>query len=1344
MIKERKVFKIFGKVVEKETGEGIPNLTVKAFDKDLLFDDLLGAVTTDKNGNFEIIYDKEDFQKLFFDKKPDLYLKINTPEGELIHITEDKVRYKADRTEEFTVLIPADVYSPFLPSFKATVLRPEDMLKLDFIFFNLKLQDGKLVHINSKKPAYIVVEFPPQNIAEEAFFESAKDTEDPTKVAFPVEVPQGKVDIDQGKTDDEIPHVPVQSRISGPSRLVFKVPKDAEINYSIEGLLETCSKYELEVATTALPPPPIFFERAIDPSYLIKRVSMFKHIDLNTITPMHSGSAKAGNPSANLSSENALTLVARAKDWIARSTLKKYLPQAYDKAIGKQIAKHYYELKFKLIPPELRKPTGIETSIEAPYRLILSPNHFAAWAHALKPVSSPTSKRIELWHTRHALRLDGKINEQEDRLRTVRAIWTRDYGFDKDDPGNVPQHSNKPFRMSLDSFDRHNIVHLSANYYINNYLPLPIQVERLMLTSLGTWMNVRGAWDPPSMLSVEEWRHRGTMGRDHYVRVVYKGYLFPFGHRASLIKVTERKFHPQIKSLLSLAQHLFVQKMDSQVKTIEFRSQPEINSFMRAVNDNFEKVVTSLVESIEGKSCEGIASLVKESEREFHEKTALLVNTTRDKWRGEIASLAETAKDEFRRNIDSVIKGIEGMAYQDVPGSIAYLRQRMYIVVREPEKLYVYAGLKNQDGHSYDLQMPFSHIRITTLVTPNLDDPAKCQIKNMSGQGQSLFWPRVGGKDFQFHLIAEDFAANQTEFTAPLIFVDQSILNYKDLNGSPIPSKYENDVRNLVEKVRDDYQNNVKPKINGQLVMFADGGDNPGKTAFETQYMTFSAEIPDNPDKYEALKQNLSDDDIPCFYPKVVEAEVVIPSIKHLTGNNQTATIKYYYDYLKKGFDQAEVFAELIGGGIALNFNSQGDRSGGVIKPNTQIKGLSRLMGPVAGDLSNIAGGTFHPEDFFSGLDAKIFGVINLWDVIENVLPAKFLSEIEKIPKLTTDVSLDKLEVTYKWEPALKDWENIFIASNGGKTAELIIEAKVCAHLSGKAEVEIDCALSNFSIDLIGNLESFIMIHFDHLKFYAKSGKKADVDVKMGEIEFVGVLAFVETLKDLIPLNGFSDPPSLDVTEQGISAGYSLSLPDVAIGVFSLENVSLGAGFTLPFIVDPLTVRFNFCERQSPFLLTVSMFGGGGFFAIAIDPKGVQSLEASFEFGASLSVNLGVASGGVHVMAGIYYKMEMDKANLTGYFRMGGEVDVLGIISVSIELYLELSYEFSSGKCVGKATLTIEIEILFFSVSVEISCEKKFAGSGGDPSFKELMEPYVDPITELEVKPWEAYCQAFA
>ena len=105
-MKKEKAFKIYGRVLEKESKKGIPGLTVEALDKDLCFDDRLGSVITDKEGNFEIIYAKEDFQELFFDQKPDIYLRIRRADGKIIHTTKDKVRYEAGRTEEFIVTIP--------------------------------------------------------------------------------------------------------------------------------------------------------------------------------------------------------------------------------------------------------------------------------------------------------------------------------------------------------------------------------------------------------------------------------------------------------------------------------------------------------------------------------------------------------------------------------------------------------------------------------------------------------------------------------------------------------------------------------------------------------------------------------------------------------------------------------------------------------------------------------------------------------------------------------------------------------------------------------------------------------------------------------------------------------------------------------------------------------------------------------------------------------------------------------------------------------------------------------------------------------------------------------------
>jgi hypothetical protein len=50
-------------------------------------------------------------------------------------------------------------------------------------------------------------------------------------------------------------------------------------------------------------------------------------------------------------------------------------------------------------PAPLAPPLATETAIEMPYRLIISPNQYGAWAHASTPVSSQAG-RTELWHTR--------------------------------------------------------------------------------------------------------------------------------------------------------------------------------------------------------------------------------------------------------------------------------------------------------------------------------------------------------------------------------------------------------------------------------------------------------------------------------------------------------------------------------------------------------------------------------------------------------------------------------------------------------------------------------------------------------------------------------------------------------------------------------------------------------------------------------------------------------------------------------------------------------------------------------------------------------------------------------
>ncbi|MCK5115544.1 MAG: hypothetical protein KAR44_03025 [Candidatus Aegiribacteria sp.] len=99
-------FRIKGIVKEEETGLPLPGLFVKSYDKDLLFDDLLGSAITDTEGIFDIICESSDFRDLF-EKKPDIYFKVfKCDRTTLIHDTKRAVRWNQDRISEHEILIP--------------------------------------------------------------------------------------------------------------------------------------------------------------------------------------------------------------------------------------------------------------------------------------------------------------------------------------------------------------------------------------------------------------------------------------------------------------------------------------------------------------------------------------------------------------------------------------------------------------------------------------------------------------------------------------------------------------------------------------------------------------------------------------------------------------------------------------------------------------------------------------------------------------------------------------------------------------------------------------------------------------------------------------------------------------------------------------------------------------------------------------------------------------------------------------------------------------------------------------------------------------------------------------
>ena len=117
-------FKVSGRVYEAESGNGIPNLIIEAFDKDLVKSDKLGQVKTNSNGTFEITYSEADFRGKIdrFEGNPDLYIVVKSPDmSKILYSSENNIRSNAKNNEHFDVAIP-----------KATLLANKERSSKDY------------------------------------------------------------------------------------------------------------------------------------------------------------------------------------------------------------------------------------------------------------------------------------------------------------------------------------------------------------------------------------------------------------------------------------------------------------------------------------------------------------------------------------------------------------------------------------------------------------------------------------------------------------------------------------------------------------------------------------------------------------------------------------------------------------------------------------------------------------------------------------------------------------------------------------------------------------------------------------------------------------------------------------------------------------------------------------------------------------------------------------------------------------------------------------------------------------------------------------------------------------
>ena len=477
----------------------------------------------------------------------------------------------------------------------------------------------------------------------------------------------------------------------------------------------------------------------------------------------------------------------------------------------------------------------------------------------------------------------------------------------------------KKFRSSLDAYDRHELVLLSSAYGLpvtgkreqkgDNpevggaikenagqfepgedytlydgtpdqaiYRPKPLDVEELTLTALGGSLVHDTSFVPPLTafdyqgkavfdgMSIERWQHRIVLGRDIVATVVYSGYLFPLGHKATLVKVTERVF----------------------------------------------------------------------------------------------------------------IK---------VPGEgiKAPLRQRMFVRVSNPEKIYPAVGQPNAGR-----QWCSTKVVMLTRQTPDIVDPtydlsafgvgsplpenAKAGLNGriqLGGHTGLAFWPQTALDENS--RVKFEFMLDGRPTSMPLIFVDR-------VANRPDPLFY------VFEHYKDkglDPRFRTMP-LGGQSIKFAEPVED-GDTSFAAERVVVAAEGRSTKivaaDSWEGKNDELSTTgvlegaDQPPFYPVMDYASIRIEQVEQLSGKGMEAVaVRFDGHFVRHGFikpglvnddneEAAKNAAEVLlyvdvdvglKDGVeiprkfpSLGMGSSGNQSGGVGQPNLDIVALSRSKGPL-------------------------------------------------------------------------------------------------------------------------------------------------------------------------------------------------------------------------------------------------------------------------------------------------------------------------------------------------------------------------------------------------------------
>lgn len=953
-------------------------------------------------------------------------------------------------------------------------------------------------------------------------------------------------------------------------------------------------------------------------------------------------------------------------------------------------------------PEGLTLPDGPGTALEIPQGLWITP---LAVDGDLRLVHQPTGEgdRRALWSTRFVA--TGPLSALPSRASSD--------GFEG---GASP----------LSEAERNAIVVRTAQ---TGVLP---RVDRLELSALGGSLRAGADW------TTLRWQHEVALGRDQKVSLLRTGALYPTGHRAELSSYAERRFAPDAagqpvaelhvrhvlrvlepvrrfpaedsaasRSLpfeeLEITRLVYPELVVPDVWDDQWLASSEVSGPYQQVADDLRREKDELRPVVDRQLAERQAAGAIESYQVSEARNALASAQYGAADARSKAADWTTTRDDIARQQIEVEKQLERIDIDE--GTRAELMGRSTELAQRLSDLGPQPDVAGADRAVVDAER--------ALAAAQAAYPTNYPPASVDGLGTP---ESERHRDLRDHLVPQAQAAadavklpvnrsfQPTDGTGMPIAFPVRGTNPAGPTSFSLPMRFVADIEDRVPTTIDGdpayatWTDTDLPALQQERLAGAGVATLPG-----ARLDLVGSSSPRPGDVFEVSRLALAADaTVTGFRPRVTAVQVTVPSLTELlphsppvvdavfnldflrSGEGATAVLDVAGEYVAEFHDQLPGAAQRL----VADFSSNADRAGALVSPTYAVNALSRELGPVNLDaLPGAAAAVSEVADVFA--DAKVLGV-RLLDLLDEL--GKGGPRIEQLADALTG---RPPTVTMTWDGVRLGDHPPFRSVAG--TA-----------LSARATVGPDgqsthAELSAFSLELPPG-SPLLRVDFERLSFEQTLGGEPDLSVAISDVAFLDGLGLLEKIQDHIAL--VDSQKLVTRTPDGVRAAYSLLIPSVDCVMFQLRGIDLRAAVDIPFSGEAVTLTLGVSSRERPFGVSVGTFGGSGYLELVLNARGLQRFEAQLDFGAQVSLSLGPVSGELHALGGVRYLQlgspYPTSITCTGFVRLGGSVDIFDLVSLSVELVVELAYRSATKSLTGRACLVIEVDLGFWSDSIEL------------------------------------------